>query len=419
MTSLGEDENARALAGGQTLINVMKVRAAAPDVLVDLAGIEELRAIGRGDVGHVLGAMATYADVIASPEVNEARPVLARVCAQIADVQVRNRGTVGGNVCASDPTNHLPPLMVSLGASMTIVGAEGERTVPAEEFFLGVFFTAVGPGNCRPRSGSPRPPAATASRPSRSAARARASPTRPREGTAWPRIPPASSGRGERRRRGGRCAGRGASRPALGRPRLDRLPSASRGGARGAGGAEGELQQVTVNGEIFEREAEPRRLLVHFIRDDLELTGTHVGCDTGNCGACSVILDGRLVKSCMVLAVQANGSTIETVEGLAPGDELHPLQEAFSAHHALQCGYCTPGMLMSAKYLLDHNPEPTEGEIRRVLQGNNSRPHPGNAGIRPQFRRFPGHAWHCCPNSINLRSQRGVPSRAADHRAGR
>ena len=127
---------------------------------------------------------------------------------------------------------------------------------------------------------------------------------------------------------------------------------------------------VTVNGETFEREAEPRRLLVHFIRDDLELTGTHVGCDTGNCGACSVILDGRLVKSCMVLAVQANGSTIETVEGLARGDELHPLQEAFSAHHALQCGYCTPGMLMSAKYLLDHNPEPTEGEIRRALQGN-------------------------------------------------
>ena len=127
---------------------------------------------------------------------------------------------------------------------------------------------------------------------------------------------------------------------------------------------------VTVNGETFEREVEPRRLLVHFIRDDLELTGTHVGCDTGNCGACSVILDGRLVKSCMVLAVQAAGSTIETVEGLAAGDELHPLQEAFSAHHALQCGYCTPGMLMSAKYLLDHNPEPTEGEIRRGLQGN-------------------------------------------------
>ena len=134
--------------------------------------------------------------------------------------------------------------------------------------------------------------------------------------------------------------------------------------------AAGHAVTVTVNGEAFERRVEARRLLVHFIRDDLELTGTHVGCDTGNCGACSVILDGRLVKSCMLLAVQADGCSIETVEGLANGDELHPLQQAFSAHHALQCGYCTPGMLMSAKYLLDNNPEPTEGEIRRAIQGN-------------------------------------------------
>ncbi|MFN2467657.1 MAG: xanthine dehydrogenase family protein subunit M [Gaiellaceae bacterium] len=147
VASLGEDENARALAGGQTLLNVMKLRAAAPDVLVDLAGIAELRTIGRGEAGElVLGATVTYADVIASADVHQARPVLARVCGQIADVQVRNLGTVGGNVCASDPTNHLPPLMVSLGASMTIAGPEGERTVPAEDFFLGVYFTAVSPG---------------------------------------------------------------------------------------------------------------------------------------------------------------------------------------------------------------------------------------------------------------------------------
>jgi aerobic carbon-monoxide dehydrogenase small subunit len=124
---------------------------------------------------------------------------------------------------------------------------------------------------------------------------------------------------------------------------------------------------VDVNGQTYERDVEARRLLVHFIRDDLELTGTHIGCDTGNCGACSVVVDGRLVKSCMMLAVQADGSTIES---LAPNGELHPLQQAFSAHHALQCGFCTPGMLMSAKYLLDNNPEPTENEIRRAIQGN-------------------------------------------------
>jgi aerobic-type carbon monoxide dehydrogenase small subunit (CoxS/CutS family) len=127
---------------------------------------------------------------------------------------------------------------------------------------------------------------------------------------------------------------------------------------------------VEVNGERYEREVEARRLLVHFLRDDLDLTGTHVGCDTGNCGACTVILDGAAIKSCMLLAVQADGARIETVEGLAPDGELHPLQEAFSSFHALQCGYCTPGMLMSAKHLLDHNPEPTETEIRRAIQGN-------------------------------------------------
>ena len=128
---------------------------------------------------------------------------------------------------------------------------------------------------------------------------------------------------------------------------------------------------VTVNGDVYGREVEARRLLVHLIRDDLGLTGTHIGCDTGNCGACTVILDGAAVKSCMLLAVQADGASIETVESLAPGDgELHPLQQAFSDHHALQCGYCTPGMLMSAKHLLDHNAEPTENEIRRAIQGN-------------------------------------------------
>jgi aerobic carbon-monoxide dehydrogenase small subunit len=127
---------------------------------------------------------------------------------------------------------------------------------------------------------------------------------------------------------------------------------------------------VEVNGDLYEREVDARRLLVHFIRDDLELTGTHIGCDTGNCGACTVLYDGQAVKSCMLLAVQADGAKIETVEGLAQDGELHPLQQAFSDHHALQCGYCTPGMLMSAKHLLDNNREPTEAEIRRAIQGN-------------------------------------------------
>jgi len=126
---------------------------------------------------------------------------------------------------------------------------------------------------------------------------------------------------------------------------------------------------VEVNGTTYEREVESRRLLIHLLRDDLDLTGSHVGCDTGNCGACSVILDGTLVKSCMLLAVQVDGSSIETVEGLAEG-ELSPLQQAFSDHHALQCGYCTPGMLMSATALLRENPTPSDDEIANAIQGN-------------------------------------------------
>jgi aerobic carbon-monoxide dehydrogenase small subunit len=127
---------------------------------------------------------------------------------------------------------------------------------------------------------------------------------------------------------------------------------------------------VDVNGTAYEREVDARRLLVHFLRDDLDLTGTHVGCDTGNCGACTILFNGQTAKSCMLLAIQADSARITTVEGLAAGDELAPLQQAFSAHHALQCGYCTPGMLMSAAFLLEHNPAPTEAEIRKAIQGN-------------------------------------------------
>ena len=127
---------------------------------------------------------------------------------------------------------------------------------------------------------------------------------------------------------------------------------------------------ISIPGVQYEREVEARRLLIHFIRDDLNLTGSHIGCDTGNCGACSVLIDGVLVKSCMMLAVQADGAKIETVEGLASDGELNGLQQAFSDHHALQCGYCTPGMLMSATALLRENASPSEEEIRKGIQGN-------------------------------------------------
>ena len=126
---------------------------------------------------------------------------------------------------------------------------------------------------------------------------------------------------------------------------------------------------LTVNGSRIKREVEPRTLLVHFLREELGLTGTHIGCDTSSCGACTLHIDGEAVKSCTVLAVQADGSSVTTIEGLGAGG-LHPVQQAFHEEHALQCGYCTPGMIMAAADLLERNPNPTEDEIRHGLEGN-------------------------------------------------
>jgi aerobic carbon-monoxide dehydrogenase small subunit len=128
--------------------------------------------------------------------------------------------------------------------------------------------------------------------------------------------------------------------------------------------------RVSVNGETRDAEVDPRLLLVHWLRDDLGLTGTHVGCDTTNCGACTVHLNGEAVKSCTVLAVQADGAEVRTIEGMAGPDGLHPLQEAFWEKHGLQCGFCTPGMIMAAADLLERNPSPSEEEVRHGLEGN-------------------------------------------------
>jgi carbon-monoxide dehydrogenase small subunit len=127
---------------------------------------------------------------------------------------------------------------------------------------------------------------------------------------------------------------------------------------------------LTVNGSRIEREVESRTLLVHFLREELGLTGTHIGCDTSSCGACTLHIDGEAVKSCTVLAVQADGASVLTIEGLGAAAGLHPMQQAFHEHHALQCGYCTPGMIMAAAHLLERNPNPSDEEIRHGLEGN-------------------------------------------------
>ena len=128
--------------------------------------------------------------------------------------------------------------------------------------------------------------------------------------------------------------------------------------------------EVTVNGAAQQVDVEPRLLLVHLIREDLQLTGTHIGCDTTHCGACTVLLDGVPVKSCTVFAVQANGSEVTTVEGLEQDGELHPVQQGFTEEHGLQCGFCTPGMMLTIVALLEQNPDPSEDEVRQAISGN-------------------------------------------------
>jgi carbon-monoxide dehydrogenase small subunit len=127
---------------------------------------------------------------------------------------------------------------------------------------------------------------------------------------------------------------------------------------------------LTVNGRTYTRTVEPRTTLADFLRDDLDLTGTHVGCEHGVCGACTVLLDGQPVRSCLLFAIQLDGAVLTTVEGLADGERLHPIQEAFREHHGLQCGFCTPGLLLTAKALLEENPAPTDREIREAIAGN-------------------------------------------------
>ncbi len=128
--------------------------------------------------------------------------------------------------------------------------------------------------------------------------------------------------------------------------------------------------KLSINGTTYEREVEPRTLLVHFLRDELGLTGTHIGCDTSQCGACTVLVNGQSLKSCTAFAVQLNGSDVQTIEGLAKGGELHPIQQGFWEEHGLQCGYCTPGMIMQTVQLLNRNPNPSETEIRKGIEGN-------------------------------------------------
>ena len=275
--------------------------------------------------------MTTYSAIVDSPEVAAARPILAEVASTIADVQVRNRGTIGGNVCSNDPTNHFPPLLAALGAELHDPG-RGRRA------------HRLGRRVLRGRLPDRRPPGRAADERSRIPAKGDArdgwaAMTLGKDGTGIVNVAATVSGGTARIAIG--CvaatpvvvtasADETAIRDAVRAPTSTRPPTSTPPPTTGATSPrcsppapsrrrkrERPHDHVSVNGERYEREVEARKLLVHFIRDDLDLTGTHVGCDTGNCGACTVLLDGVAVKSCMLLAAQADGAEITTVEGLA------------------------------------------------------------------------------------------------------
>ena len=395
---------ARLIAGGHSLLPMMKLRLANPEHLIDINDLHELSYIREEGDELRIGALTRHVELLKSDLLAERFPVFRDAEQVIADPVVRNRGTIGGSLCQADAAEDLSAVCSALKGSAVIRGSGGERVVSLDEFYIGPFMTAVGEGEMltevrlplrrgagsahekvERRAGDWAVAAASAAvwveggtiaRRRRGAERG-GTDHRPRD--ARGRAPARQGAVGGALRAGGRDRV-GGLRPGAGRPRTGRLQAPPRGRARktrpsprrGPCAAPGGLTMqvtITINGEAVSRDVEPRQLLVHFIRDTPGLTGTHWGCDTSNCGACVVLMDGQPVKSCTTLAAMCEGHEIRTVESLEVNGQLDPVQQGFHEKHALQCGFCTPGMLMTGRALLDENPNPTELEIRTAISG--------------------------------------------------
>ena len=410
LAQLGDD--GRALAGGHSLIPMMKLRLATPAHLVDLAGIADLKGIRADGNDIVIGAMTTQHDLIGSDLLGGKIPILRETSEQIADPQVRYLGTLGGNVANGDPGNDMPAVMMCLGATYHVMGKGGERRIAARSFYQGAYFTALESGDVLTAVRIPAPAAghgyayeklkrkigdyATAAAAvvlTMSGGKVAAcsigltnvaeTPLWAEDGGENPDRLNARCGDGEESR--GR--GRGDYSSRHGRARTCAIPhqngrrhacartcprqsTCTRLTVRGNAMAKSQVS-MKVNGKTIEALVEPRTLLIHFLRDQENITGPHIGCETSHCGACTVDLDGKSVKSCTVFAIQANGGDIRTIEGMANADgTLHALQEGFREMHGLQCGFCTPGMILRAYRLLQENKNPSEEEIRYGISGN-------------------------------------------------
>jgi len=419
-----DDEEAKVIAGGQSLTALMNLRLARPDHLIDVTGVSDLHRIADDAQGVRIGAMVTQAEALADVAIGAELPLLWAAMRQIGHTHIRNRGTVGGSIVHADPAAELPVAALALDAEMVVVSAAGRRTIQAADFFDGPFMTSLAPnellvglnfkdmGSRRDEdhyvewgfeelsrrrgdfatavvativwrdiddqvtdarvvlggvagkavrssaaeqaligtSGSDAHPAAAA------ASRADISPKTDVHATADYRSDMAEV----LTLRSLRSANPVAPHPEFTDASHPELVTV----AAGTG-------STIVNNETRSIEGiDHRRLLADWLREDLRLTGTHLGCEHGVCGACTVLLDGRPVRSCLMFAAQVEGREITTIEALGTPQKLHPLQEAFRSHHGLQCGFCTPGMVLTARDLLSRIPNPTEQQIREELSGN-------------------------------------------------
>ena len=403
-------DRAKVLSGGQSLMPAMNLRLISPALIVDIGELAELRGIAvKGDILRI-GALTRHVDLQRSPEVAAHAPLLTEAVAHVAHPAIRNRGTLGGSLAHADPASELPACMVALNATIVVCGSKGERRIAAVDFFKGIYETGLSPDELlisvelpAGRKGSAhffhefarrhgdyaiaglaaqaiidgglfadlrlaffavgdRPLLASAAqRPDRR----RHHPRRVvgRSGGTWRGT--RSPGRPAGVRRDAPASRQGADAALRGRVAW---PSRSRcGGDCVTGPVSISLE---VNGERVEAHVLPRLNLADFLREHLQLTGTHVGCEHGVCGACTVRVDGDIVRSCLMLAVQAHGASVQTIEGLSDSGEVADLQAAFRDRNALQCGYCTPGMLMAAQDLLKQQAEPDREQIREHLSGN-------------------------------------------------
>ena len=388
---------AKLLAGGQSLIATLNMRLSSPSLLIDINGVAGLDGISVRNGMVEIGAMTRHVTLERSSDIAKHAPLIALAMPHIAHPAIRNRGTIGGSLAYADPAAELPACLVALDGEIDIAGPGGKRSVKAGDFFKGLFETALGPHDVLSAVRFPAAAADTrvgfAELARRHGDYAHGGARGGREGD-WQRLErraarlfrrrrdagarPQGGGRaGERHDRCGRAGARSRSdqRHPGDRRREEasrrRAAAPRRRAADGAARMSGAVDiRLTVNGEAVAEAVEPRTTLVDFVRETLGLTGSHVGCEHGVCGACTVLVDGEIVRGCLTLAVQCEGARVETIEGVSDSGTIADLQEAFRRRNALQCGFCTPAMLLTAQELLARGSVPSRDTIREHISGN-------------------------------------------------